>query len=776
MNNMGVSQAMRYFVILLVFAGFIGTVYAIPPQNSERLYDISDTIIFGKIILANSTFSPTNTLYHVEVEKFHKNPQDDDIIFAVGPNTENPRLGNQVFDVGDKALLFLINRTEYDPYYSVHYHSFLIKPEWEECDIFRTDFPREHWIFGGRGPDPKVHQQNSTDRHNFKLGQEVTLTYDIFNITPNQQTVLVGLTIFNRDDPDSTYVFRNTSTHSLKPCVPYRTLDWSFTPSKPGDYGAEFDNLMGSRITIGFTVKGSQSDSDDDSRTLSPLKQFESGISIDNIICREQLILVQRHDGSPACVRPETKQKLIERGWTQYPANISEEQQTIIRDLAIQDQSVQKLLDGKDWHVRTIRSGASFGNDCPFGSCYVVLIDQMNRNETLVALVNPATKKVIDVRTTSSWVGDAVFSVEIPLPNNVDPLSQTKITLGEPIDDYDSGVTFSPNYVKTILNHNNTMTWINENKKPVFLESDDGYFKTQINSSESFSAKFNKIGVYKYHSPINWKRGTILVSTYDIESSNLEPASLLQREQYEIAEIIATSLIADDKITNTRLENTMVSAYVTESGADIIVPKSLGILNSLETFDSIQYRYGTTKGLVFPKDEQAGLDFAKRFLEKIGYSLDGSEWIDKVNFGDRIEVTIQQKIQGWIIPNHIVRFDFYKDHTWITLGRWYNDASKYEFKLSQDDAKKTAKDYMDVEVKTRPVFEKYDYSFESIQDGVRVIIFDDKPFYMVPLTYKANADMEYEIGHCGSNQFLTVYVMVEGSTGTPMGWNYPGCA
>ncbi|HWP52473.1 MAG TPA: hypothetical protein VNK07_00270 [Candidatus Binatia bacterium] len=394
-------------------------------------------------------------------------------------------------------------------------------------------------------------------------------------------------------------------------------------------------------------------------------------------------------------------------------------------------------------------------------------------NHLIPAETRPSDKNI--EQNSGNDVGDAVFSVVILNPNDIDPLAQTKITLGEPIDDYDSGVTFSPNYIKTILDHNNTITWINENKKPVLLESDDGYFKTQINPTESFSAKFNKVGVYRYHSTENWKRGTILVSAPDIESSNLEPAGLLQKDQYEIAKIIATSLIPDDDITNARLENTIVSAYVSANDADIIVPKSLGILNSLETFDAIEYRYGMTKGLFFPKDEQEGLDFAKRFLEKIGYPLDGSEWIDKVNFGNRIEVTIQQRIQGWIIPNHIVRFDFSKDHTWITLGRWYNDAAKYEFKLGQDDAKKIAKDYMDVEVKSRPVFEKYDYRFESVQDGVRVIIFDDKPFYMVPITYKANADMEYEIGHCGSNQFLTVYVMVEGKTGAAMGWNYPGC-
>lgn len=50
---------------------------------------------------------------------------------------------------------------------------------------------------------------------------------------------------------------------------------------------------------------------------LSPLKQFKSGILVEEIQCRNELILIQKQDGSPACVKPETKQKLIERGWAQ---------------------------------------------------------------------------------------------------------------------------------------------------------------------------------------------------------------------------------------------------------------------------------------------------------------------------------------------------------------------------------------------------------------------------------------------------------------------------
>jgi hypothetical protein len=52
-----------------------------------------------------------------------------------------------------------------------------------------------------------------------------------------------------------------------------------------------------------------------DAEVLSPLQQFKSGISIDKIQCKEGLVIVTKYDGSPACVKPETKTKLIERGW-----------------------------------------------------------------------------------------------------------------------------------------------------------------------------------------------------------------------------------------------------------------------------------------------------------------------------------------------------------------------------------------------------------------------------------------------------------------------------
>ena len=48
----------------------------------------------------------------------------------------------------------------------------------------------------------------------------------------------------------------------------------------------------------------------------SPLKQFNLGIAIDEIECRDGLVQVfKKSDRSPACVTPDTAKKLVERNW-----------------------------------------------------------------------------------------------------------------------------------------------------------------------------------------------------------------------------------------------------------------------------------------------------------------------------------------------------------------------------------------------------------------------------------------------------------------------------
>ena len=63
-------------------------------------------------------------------------------------------------------------------------------------------------------------------------------------------------------------------------------------------------------FSIGFLKPGSSTE------IISPLKQSEIGIHYSDVLCNQGLELaVKSHDTSPVCVTPESKQKLIERGW-----------------------------------------------------------------------------------------------------------------------------------------------------------------------------------------------------------------------------------------------------------------------------------------------------------------------------------------------------------------------------------------------------------------------------------------------------------------------------
>lgn len=66
-------------------------------------------------------------------------------------------------------------------------------------------------------------------------------------------------------------------------------------------------------VFSGYTI---ESVSAQNSILASPLKQFKTGISANDVKCNSGLLLViKSSDGSPACVTPSTAQKLQERGW-----------------------------------------------------------------------------------------------------------------------------------------------------------------------------------------------------------------------------------------------------------------------------------------------------------------------------------------------------------------------------------------------------------------------------------------------------------------------------
>lgn len=254
---------MKYLILILIVSVvlFTDNIYAMPPFSSQEIYDFSSVIVIGKVISINSTFSPTHSLYEIKVEKFLKNPQNSDIVFAAGQKTINTRLGNSVFNVNDGGLFFLTNSTmTYDRYtgiFGIYPTSRLIEPEWDECNIFEKEIPREHWVFGGTGQMLTIRQGNNVDTENFMVDKEITINYDVFNHSPNPKNVTYGILVKNLDDPNSLYEFTEiNNSYLLEPCTPYKTLTWNFTPSKSGHYSLELYDLKGSTLGIGFVVLG----------------------------------------------------------------------------------------------------------------------------------------------------------------------------------------------------------------------------------------------------------------------------------------------------------------------------------------------------------------------------------------------------------------------------------------------------------------------------------------------------------------------------------------
>ena len=71
-------------------------------------------------------------------------------------------------------------------------------------------------------------------------------------------------------------------------------------------------------IIISGTSFAKDTQTNPTSQTLnSPLQQFHSGVPYDEIQCHEDLELVQKYNGLPACVKQDTKKKLMDRGWMQ---------------------------------------------------------------------------------------------------------------------------------------------------------------------------------------------------------------------------------------------------------------------------------------------------------------------------------------------------------------------------------------------------------------------------------------------------------------------------
>lgn len=109
---------------------------------------------------------------------------------------------------------------------------------------------------------------------------------------------------------DGKYIILPHSIIATQECSPRDMIGLSTLPGEPIGRGGPtlfFDPYQ--------TCNGYLYSVDYLSSTLKPLKQVESGIKLEDIKCQDERIMAVKIDGTPACVKPETKSKLVGRGW-----------------------------------------------------------------------------------------------------------------------------------------------------------------------------------------------------------------------------------------------------------------------------------------------------------------------------------------------------------------------------------------------------------------------------------------------------------------------------
>lgn len=308
------------------------------PQSPDDLLKQSQTIFVGNITSTKVLEFAKSSVYHTEdngierqiienytlaldeytvnVEQFLKNPQNSDTMVVRQPTTSIPGMVVPIggFEIGDRVL-FYVEKIDNENMYSPE--SFEIPTP---CDA-NMMLSKPRFAFGS---DMKMMQNGVQMSDNFTAGIPIKFVYgnDVRTLEGKGFDIDVGINKIT--DNKAKPVFREKFRAEANPCEWIASAEWTITP-QAGKHSMAFTIYDDDGDTIShseqFLVKGNTSLEND-----SPLKQLKSGISIDEIQCKEGLeLILKASDGSPTCVSPETKQLLIERGWAKSSRSISKE-------------------------------------------------------------------------------------------------------------------------------------------------------------------------------------------------------------------------------------------------------------------------------------------------------------------------------------------------------------------------------------------------------------------------------------------------------------------
>ncbi len=163
----------------------------------------------------------------------------------------------------------------------------------------------------------EIYSNSSGPINEVLVGKSVDFVANITNTQNTTQSFVYAIWITNQNDER---IHEDWIEASLEPKTSF-TPFISWIPTDIGRYTINssvwqsVDNPTAFSAIWESSLEVLPKTSEKNADYISPLEQFRSEISANEIKCRNNLILIQKYDGTPACVKLETKQKLIERGW-----------------------------------------------------------------------------------------------------------------------------------------------------------------------------------------------------------------------------------------------------------------------------------------------------------------------------------------------------------------------------------------------------------------------------------------------------------------------------
>lgn len=293
----------------------------IPEKSTAQLYNESAIVVVGNIVSAHEIQNGNRTEYVIQPQEYLKPTTYENLtqtIVAQGiGSTSNHMIYFDTYSVGDRALFFLQKE---DDYYLISQYTILTK---SNCD------GKQLLALNSNFSEFSISQGNNTYERMF-VNEPINITGYVHNYSDLKSRYMeLNFTVHT---PQSNVILTEKRQVHIEECKGYAQSTWSFIPTVPGKYAISVDvhdengtKSGGGSFCCIMAVNRNESTTSHfaigtplNLNSTSPLHQFKMGITANNVVCKEGFTrVIKSEDGSPACVKPDTSNMLVEHEWAQ---------------------------------------------------------------------------------------------------------------------------------------------------------------------------------------------------------------------------------------------------------------------------------------------------------------------------------------------------------------------------------------------------------------------------------------------------------------------------